>query len=55
MKGCGELCVFARARAGCASVWRGGDVHTLDGKVKCVVHICMTFEAAPGIARKGVG
>ena len=45
----------ARARARGVLAWRGSDIHTLDGKVKCVLHTCMTFEAAPGIARKGVG
>ncbi len=36
-----------------ARAWRDVEVmHTLDGNVNCVLHTCMTFEAAPGIARK---
>ena len=46
------VCVRAHGRGMLA--WRGGDIHTLDGNVKCVLHTCMTFEAASGIARQGV-
>ena len=43
-----KMCVCA------ARAWRDVEViiHTLDVNVKCVLHTCMAFEAAPGIARK---
>jgi hypothetical protein len=49
------VCVRARVHARGVLAWRGGDLHKLDGNVKCVLHTCMTFEAAPEIACKGVG
>jgi hypothetical protein len=49
----GVVCVRAHAQG--VIVWLGGDLHKLDGNVKCVLHTCMTFEAAPGVAGKGVG
>jgi len=45
----------ARVRDTRACALCGGDIHTLDGNVKCVLRTCMTFEAAPVVARKGVG
>jgi hypothetical protein len=47
-------CVRACVRDGCARARRGGDIHTFDENVTCVLHTYMTLEAAPGIARKDV-